>query len=129
LLRLKTPKDNSDGFTLIEALVALGVMAAGLAAVGGLVSSNLRASLLVQRHLAHIEAVRMILTGLPDRDALPSGRLMGSLDGHDWRVDSRALDKARASAWTPQEISLLVRSPSGAAIEIDTIRLGRRAAP
>jgi general secretion pathway protein I len=122
----------SAGFTLIEALAALGVMAAGLAAVGALASSNFRASLRAERHLAEIETGRMIMTGLPARAALPFGRLTGTLEGYEWRIDSAPVGTAAANGanvWTPQGIALLVRSPSGATIEIDTIRLRRQAAP
>jgi general secretion pathway protein I len=125
-------EDASAGFTLIEAVVALGVMAAGLAAVGALAGSSFRASLHAERHLAEIETARMIMTGLPRRGALPFGRVTGSLDGHEWRIDSSPVAKAAisgASRWTPQGIALVVRSPFGATIEIDTIRLRRQAAP
>jgi len=133
LCRSADLEDANGGFTLIEAIVALGVMAAGLAAIGALAYSNLRATLHAERHLAQIEAARMILTGLPGRRALPFGRFTGSLDGHEWRIDSTAVATgvrtADGSAWTPQGIALLVRSPSGGTIEIDTIRLRRQAKP
>jgi general secretion pathway protein I len=122
-------RGRAAGFTLIEALAALGVMAAGLAAVGALANSSLRAELYVEGHLIEIETARMIMTGLPGRAALPFGRLTGSLDSHRWRIDSTPVSatvKGDTSLWTPQGIALLVRSPSGATVEIDTIRLGRR---
>ena len=62
------------GFTLIETLVALGVMAAGLAAIGALANSSLRAGLYTERRLAEIDSARKIMAGLPKRDALPFGR-------------------------------------------------------
>ena len=129
--RSAIPEDACAGFTLIEAIVALGVMSAGLAAVGALASSNLKVTLHAERHLADIESARMIMTGMPGRSALPFGRLTGSLAGHEWRIDSAAVGKAvtvGSNTWTPQGLALLVRSPSGATIEIDTIRLHRRAA-
>ena len=79
------------GFTLIEALVALAVMGAGLAAIGSLASSSLRASLYAERHLAEIETARKIIAGMPSREVLPVGRLSGALD-RSWRftLDSAA---------------------------------------
>ena len=121
---------GNAGFTLIEALAALGVMAAGLAAIGALAHSSLRAGLYTERRLAEIDSARKIIAGLPKRDALPFGRLTGSLDAHEWRIDSAPVATtatAAASSWTPQSIVLLVRSPSGAMIEIDTIRLRKQA--
>ena len=129
--RSAVPEDARAGFTLIEALAALGVMAAGLAAVGALASSNLIVTSHAERHLADIESARMIMAGVPDRSALPFGRLTGSLAGREWRIDSAAVGKAVAAGpniWTPQGIKLAVRSPSGATVEIDTIRLHRQAA-
>jgi len=122
---------GTAGFTLIEALVALAVMGAGLAAIGSLASSSLRASLYAERHLAEIETARKIIAGMPSREALPVGRLTGALDAHDWRIDSTLIGAGAAvgdSLWTPQRIEVLVRSPSGAMLKIDTIRLRRQAA-
>jgi general secretion pathway protein I len=118
------------GFTLIEALAALAVMGAGLAAIGPLAGSSLRAGLYAERHLAEIETARKIIAGMPSREALPVGRLTGALDAHDWRIDSTLIGAPAGvgdSLWTPQRIAVLVRSPSGAMLEIDTIRLRRQA--
>jgi general secretion pathway protein I len=111
-------------------LVALAVMGAGLAAIGSLASSSLRASLYAERHLAEIETARKIIAGMPSREALPVGRLSGALDAHDWRINSALIGAPAAvgdSLWTPQRIEVLVRSPSGAMLKIDTIRLRRQA--
>ena len=119
------------GFTLIEALVALAVMGAGLAAIGPLAGSSLRAGLYAERHLAQIETARKIIAGMPSREALPVGRLSGALDAHDWRIDSALIGAPATvgdSLWTPQRIEVSVRSPSGAMLKIDTIRLRRQAA-
>jgi general secretion pathway protein I len=131
LSRSTNPEPGGNaGFTLIEALAALGVMAAGLAAIGALGYSSLRAGLYTERRLAEINSTRKIIAGLPKRDALPFGRSTGSLDAHEWRIDSAPVATtatAAGSLWAPQSIVLLVRSPSGAMIEIDTIRLRKRA--
>jgi general secretion pathway protein I len=131
LCRPSNPKRRGiAGFTLIEALAALAVMGAGLAAIGPLVSSSLRAGLYAERHLAEIETARKILAGMPSREALPVGRLTGILDAHDWRIDSTLIGasaKVGDTLWTPQRIEVLVRSPSGAMLKVDTIRLRRQA--
>jgi general secretion pathway protein I len=118
------------GFTLIEALAALAVMGAGLAAIGTLAGSSLRAGLYTERHLAEIETARKVIAGMPSREALPVGRLTGALDSHDWRIDSTLIGAPATvgdALWTPQRIEVLVRSPSGALLKIDTIRLRRQA--
>ncbi len=122
---------GTAGFTLLEALVALAVMGAGLAAIGTLANSSLHVGLYTERHLAEIESARKIIAGMPARNALPYGRLTGSVDAHEWRIDSAPVSMTAASgetSWTPQSIALLVRSPFGATIEIDTIRLRKQAA-
>ena len=118
------------GFTLIEALAALAVMGAGLAAIGSLASSSLHAGLYTERHLAEIETARKVMAGMPSREALPVGHLTGSLDAHDWRIDSTLIGAPATigdSLWTPQRIEVSIRSPSGAMMKIDTIRLRRQA--
>ena len=118
------------GFTLIEALAALAVMGAGLAAIGSLAGSSLHAGLYAERHVAEIETARKIIAGMPPREVLPVGSLTGTLDAHDWRIDSTLIGAAAAagdSLWTPQRIEVSVRSPSGAMLKVDTIRLRRQA--
>jgi general secretion pathway protein I len=132
LCRSPRPEPSrTAGFTLLEALVALAVMGAGLAAICTLANSSLQVGLYTERHLAEIESARKIIAGMPARNALPYGRLTGSVDAHQWRIDSAPVSTTAASgetSWTPQSIALLVRSPFGATIEIDTIRLRKQAA-
>ena len=124
--------DNEAGFTLVEALAALAVLAAGLAAIGALAASSLTLAGHAERHDAQIVAMREILTGLPKRNSLPYGRLTGSLLAHAWRIDATPAAGAYVanapSPWRPQAIALVVKSPSGSLIEIDTIRLRKEAA-
>ena len=127
--RVNPEQRGIAGFTLIEALVALAVMGAGLSAVGALASSSLHAGLYAERHLAEIETARKIIAGMPSREALPVGRLTGALDAHDWRIDSTLIGAPATvgdALWTPQRIEVSVRSPSGAMLKIDTIRLRRQ---
>ena len=121
---------RTAGFTLVEALAALAVMGAGLSAIGALATTSLRAGLYAERHLAEIETARKVLGGMPSREALPVGRLTGVLDAHDWQIDSTLAGAPAAvgdSLWTPQRIEVSIRSPSGAILKIDTIRLRRQA--
>ena len=131
MLRPENPEGRGiAGFTLIEALAALAVMGAGLAATGSLASSSLRASLYAERHLADIETARKIIAGMPSREALPVGRLTGALNSHDWRINSTLIGAPAMvgdSIWTPERIEVSVQSPSGAILKIDTIRLRKQA--
>ena len=128
--RANPEQRRTAGFTLVEALAALAVMGAGLSAIGALANSSIRAGLYAERHLAEIETARKVLAGMPSREALPVGRLTGVLDAHDWQIDSTLTGPPAAvgeSLWTPQRIEVSIRSPSGAILKIDTIRLRRQA--
>ena len=121
------------GFTLIEALAALAVMATSMAAIGALANSSLRSGLYVERHLAHIETARKAITGMPSRASLGGDALSGTLDNHQWRIESAPFPNTLARpgsdiSWTPLRVTLRVLAPGGALLQIDSIRL-RRAGP
>ncbi len=126
-------QSRSAGFTLVEALAALAITAIGMAAIGELSNASLRSNLYVERHLAEIETARKIVAGLPLRKDLPDGSLTGVLDSHKWRIDAAPFANAliapnAPSDWRPQFVALRVLAPTGGAVEIDTIRLRKRAA-
>jgi general secretion pathway protein I len=125
---------RTAGFTLVEALAALTVMAIAMTAIGALANSSMHASLYVGRHLAEIETAHKIMAGMPSRKDLASESLTGILDNHQWRIDSAPFVNALVQpgapvVWEPRRLALRVWSPSGAVVEIDTIRLKKRAAP
>jgi|GEM_PF-336124 general secretion pathway protein I len=147
--------DARAGFTLIEALVALAVTAVSLAAIGLLVAGNIRGSGRIEQHLGLVETLRAVEAGLPDRTSLSAGTLSDEMHGQAWSVDiapfnleepreePRALETKTSvvegvaeipgdvnpragKVWTPQTIVIKVQSPSGAVLQVETIRLGRR---
>jgi general secretion pathway protein I len=147
--------DARAGFTLIEALVALAVAAVSLAAIGLLVAGNIRGSGRIEQHLGLVETLRAVEAGLPDRTSLSAGTLSDEMHGQAWSVDiapfnleepreePRALETKTSvvegvaeipgdvnpragKVWTPQTIVIKVQSPSGAVLQVETIRLGRR---
>jgi general secretion pathway protein I len=121
---------SSDGFTLVEALAALAVAAAGIAAIGSLLFSSARSDIDAERHMAVVASTQKILTGLPDRNELADGELSGAVDQGQWRIETGEFVTglvASSTAWEPQRIALRVRSQSGATLKIETVRLRRRA--
>jgi general secretion pathway protein I len=123
--------DASAGFTLIEALVALAVAAVSLAAIGLLVAGNIRGSGRIEHHLGLVETLRAVEAGLPDRASLPAGTLSGEMHDQAWSVDIAPfpgdfVNPRAAQFWTPQTIVIKVQSRSGAVLQLETIRLGRR---
>src|SRR5436853_5955835 len=78
---------KTGGFTIIEALVALAIVAASLAAIGSLIATSARGTHVLEQHVALVETARAIMTGLPKRDQLATGDFSGELAGHRWQVD------------------------------------------
>jgi len=118
------------GFTLIEALVALAVVAVSLAAIGTLFAANIRSTRALENRLTMAETARTVMTALPDRAQLALDGLSGDIGGHRWRFDvlpfvANFVDLRRPTPWTPQTVVVRVQAPSGPVMRIDTVRLRR----
>ena len=127
-----TPLDaarDCAGFTLIEVVVTLAVIAAILTSIGSLVSVTVRGVHALDSHVALIEAARSIETALPGRDGLTPGSLSGQTGGQSWRVDVRrfsgTLDAQTPTLWLPLIVSVAVQAPDGTSLSITTLRLRR----
>jgi general secretion pathway protein I len=126
---LSRSRAAEEGFTLIEALVALAIVAASLASIGALIATTARGTRSIEQRLFRLEAARAALTALPDRDQLAPGGVSGELDGHRWRLVVAPSNDARREPqelWLPQTVVIAVQSPSGGVLEIPTVRLHRR---
>jgi general secretion pathway protein I len=123
-------KRGIAGFTLIEVLVALSVVAAALAAIGSLIGASVRGTRALDFNLTSATTVRAIEAALPERDALRPGRLSGEAAGQRWRVDIRPMaapvDPGVPTKWVPYTVVIRLQSPTGSIMEIDTVRLRRR---
>ena len=119
---------GTEGFTLIEVLVALTVVAVTLSAIGSLVAVTIRGARSVGVHLALTETARTIVTGLPEGADLV-GTQTGEVGGHRWRIDvlpfyANFVD-AEKSPYLPQTVVVRVQSPAGPILQINTVRLRR----
>jgi general secretion pathway protein I len=133
LFRRNGSRRTTAGFTLIEVLVALSVVAISLAAIGSLIAVTTRGARAVGLHLTLVETARAIITGLPDRDQLEFGNLAGESAGHRWRVDvlpfyADFVDPQAPTLWIPQTIAVRVQSPGGKVLQVNTVRLRRKPA-
>jgi general secretion pathway protein I len=118
------------GFTLIESLVALAIVAVALTAIGMLIAANIRTTRSLEQRLQLIETARAILSALPDREKLTMGDTRGEIAGQRWRLDvmpfvGNFVDPNVRSPWIPQAIVLRVEAPTGEILRVDTVRLRR----
>jgi general secretion pathway protein I len=119
------------GFTLIEVLVALSVVAVALAAIGSLIAASVRGSRALEFNVVAAPSARAVATTLAERDVLRPGSLTGEIAGQRWRVDvapmvSPIVDPGLATRWVPQAVVIRLQSATGAVLEINTVRLRRR---
>jgi general secretion pathway protein I len=124
-------RHNVAGFTLVEVLVALAVVAISLTAIGSLVATTTGGTRSIDEHLTLAETARAIETGLPDGNDLKVGSLAGVRNGYRWRVDvlpfrARFIDPGQATPWVPLAVVITVQSPNGPVLRVNTVRLRRR---
>jgi general secretion pathway protein I len=122
--------DRRDaGFTIIEVLVALAVVAVCIVAIGSLMAGNARGVRTLEQHVALMQAARTVMTaGIPPRAELRPGTSSGQAEGYRWTIDVTPLggDWAVTSAdvsWVPELVRVRVKSPAGAVSDIRTVRL------
>ena len=127
------PIDGRDaGFTIIEVLIALAVVAVSIVAIGSVMSTNVRGVRLLEQHVTLMQTARTVMTaGIPPRAELGPGALSGQIDDYQWTIDVGPLGEdwevpGADVAWIPALVRIRVRSPSGAVSDLRTVRLMRR---
>ena len=127
------PTDGRDaGFTIIEVLIALAIVAVSVVAIGSVMATNLRGVRSLEQHVALMQAARTVMTtGIPPRAELGPGAVSGQTDNYRWTIDVGPLGgdwtvPGADVAWVPELVRVRVRSPSGAVSDIRTVRLMRR---
>lgn len=121
------------GFTLIEVLVALSVIAVVLPAIGAVIATSVRASRGTEDRLVLAGIAETLLSGLSDRGTIQPGTRTGELSGHRWRIDISPMpsppppDGAGViSNWSPFAVAIRVESRGGYRVRLDTVRLASR---
>jgi general secretion pathway protein I len=122
--------DGIAGFTLIEALVALAIVAAVLASIGGVIATTAKGTRSIDQRLALAGAAETLLAGLPARDLLKPGQQSGELAGHRWRIDVSPVtaDGPQNQRFVALAVNMRLQAPGGAAIQLSTVRLVPRSA-
>jgi len=120
------------GFTLIEVVIALAVVAISLTAIGAVVTVSSRGTRSIEQRLALVETTRVVAATLPKVEQIGLDGLSGDILGHRWSVSispfvSGRIHQVPDSPWIPQTVVIRVRSPSGALYGFETVRLQHRA--
>ena len=112
-------------------LIALAVVAIAIVAIGHVMSTNARGVRALENHVALVQTAQTVFaTAIPPRKELAPGSLAGQIRDYRWQVDigpvggGWVVDNADV-AWIPELVKIRVRSPSGAAIDLETVRLMR----
>ena len=105
------------GFTIIEVLIALAVVAVSVVAIGSVMSTNVRGVRLLEQHVTLMQTARSIMTtGIPPRAELGPGALSGQIDGSQWKIDVGPLGEGWAVsgadvAWIPRSSEFASEPP------------------
>ena len=130
MYRSTAPRVGTAGFTLIEVLVALSIVAMALSSIGALIASAARGNRSIEARLVSLQTARATMTAIPDRDQLVPGTMTGTTANQRWRLEVSPFPVVSAARqaktpWVPQTVVISIRSPTGAETQITTVRLGR----
>jgi general secretion pathway protein I len=122
---------SGSGFTIIEVLIALAVIAVCLSAIGAAVGVTSRGVRTLEQRVALVEVARSVAASLPPHSAHAIVPGTGEILGHRWQVDlgpwvGGDVVEQPDSQWIPQAVTIRVRSPSGAVLALQTVRLQRK---
>jgi general secretion pathway protein I len=124
-LSRKSGYSDPAGFTLIEALVALAIIAIVLSPIAAMIATTTKGSRLIDQRLALAGAAETLLAALPARNLLTSGGQSGETAGHRWRIDISQINTTTSSVgrWIPLSVAMRLQAPGGPAMQVTTVRL------
>jgi len=130
LFRATSPIDGrAAGFTIIEVLVALAVVAISIVAIGSVMSTNVRGVRSLEQHVTLMQTVRSVMAAeVPLHAEIGVGTWSGKTNDHQWQINVGPMaDESNGGgedvAWIPALVRIQVRSPSGAVMDLSTVRL------
>ena len=128
----KSCSEGAAGFTLIEALVALAIIAIVLGTIGSVIATTVKGTRSIDQRLALAGTAETLLADLPARAVLKPGRQSGELAGSRWRLDVAPMNVAGGNPATdrfvPLAINLRLQRADGSAIQVTTVKLVPRPA-
>ena len=125
----KSCSDGVAGFTLIEALVALAIVAAVLGSIGAVIATTVKGTRGIDQRLELSGTAENLVAALPPRALLKPGRQSGELAGHRWRIDVSRMnvpvvsDAPQTGRFVPLAVTMRLQSPGGPAMQVTTVRL------
>ena len=121
--------NGARGFTLIEALVALAIVAAVLGSIGTVIATTVKGTRGIDQRLELSGTAETLVAALPARTLLKPGRQSGETAGHRWRIDVSPMNVAVSTdapltqRFVPLAVSLRLQAPGGPAMQVTTVRL------
>jgi general secretion pathway protein I len=118
--------DKNAGFTILEVLIAIAVVATTLTAIGALTGATTRGVRALEQHVVVVETARSVLASLQSSPPLSSSETAGELYGNRWRIGISPIAIGPImpdSPWVPATVTVRVQSPSGASLSVETVRL------
>jgi len=126
-LSRRSCSDGAAGFTLIEALVALAIIAIVLGTICSVIAVTTKGTRSIDQRLALASTAETLLADLPARGLLKPGRQSGQLAGSRWRVDIAPMNVAGGDPATdrfvPLAVNLRLQRADGSAIQVTTVKL------
>lgn len=123
---------DTAGFTLIEVLVALAIIAVVLGTIGSVIATTAKGTRAIDQRLALAGTAETLLADLPARALLKPGRRSGELAGSRWRVDVAPMNvpggDPASDRFVPLAVNLRLQRADGSAIQVTTVKLVPRAA-
>jgi general secretion pathway protein I len=118
---------GTAGFTLIEALVALAIIAAVLGTIGKVIAATVQGARSIDQHLALAGTAETMLAQLPPRTLLKPGRQSGELAGSRWRIEVAPLNvpggNPATDRFVPLSVNLRLQRADGSTFQVTTVKL------
>lgn len=124
----------SAGFTLLEALIAIVVLAIGLGTLYQAFGTGVRAIPVAEDHLAARQLAQSLLEEHLTARAMRAGRANGTHDRFTWEIvmapAAREYTPApRQDGWQLMEIAVVVGWPPRRQVRLDTLHMVRTETP
>jgi prepilin-type N-terminal cleavage/methylation domain-containing protein len=130
--RRRTPlaRGAARGFTLLEALIAIVILAVSLSVLMPSHSAGLRALAVVDEHLQARLLAQSVLAEWPHDRALRAGTTRGSFERFAWTLSVAPLEDEQpqdtpVGGWVLYRLALVVSWGNNRRIELQTLRMGR----